>query len=172
MSGDEASISPVFVDDTGGRRRMVKVVVALVAGATATIGGLLVAALLGAPVGPFVSLIGPDPDSSSGPEPPAVSITRSTSEPSEATKGVSSVVAVDGVRGAAGQSRGTLTPAGDVATDQPSPPALTSAPPAATTSAGPPTSRPANSSANNSASSNAPEQAANPNPPVTTDRRP
>jgi hypothetical protein len=67
MLDTRPTVSPVFVDPTGRRRRTVKI--AAIAGAVALLGtvGLLVAALLGAPLAPLPFL----PDRVSGP-PPAV----------------------------------------------------------------------------------------------------
>lgn len=49
-------VRPVFVDSSGRRRRRVRALTVVAAGAVATIGGLLVLALLGAPIGPVTFL--------------------------------------------------------------------------------------------------------------------
>ena len=67
MLDTRPTVSPVFVDPTGRRRRTIRI--AAIAGAVALLStvGLLVAAFLGAPLGPLISV----PEPISGP-PPAV----------------------------------------------------------------------------------------------------
>lgn len=49
-------VTPVFVDTSGRRRRGVRALTVVAAGAVAMIGGLLALALLGAPIGPVTFL--------------------------------------------------------------------------------------------------------------------
>lgn len=67
----DARNSPVFVDPSGRRRRAVRT--AAIAGAAGLLGfvGLLLAALLGAPVGPLTSLPEPVSGPSSGVQTPS-----------------------------------------------------------------------------------------------------
>ncbi|HVK22710.1 MAG TPA: hypothetical protein VM677_15220 [Actinokineospora sp.] len=59
----DRSAAPVFVDPTGKRRKTVRTATVVTVGALTTVGGLLLAALLGAPIGPTASLPVPPPPS-------------------------------------------------------------------------------------------------------------
>ncbi|WP_091383970.1 hypothetical protein [Actinokineospora alba] len=60
---DLSTAAPVFVDPTGKRRKHVRTTAVLSVAALVAVGGLLVAALFGAPLGPTASLPIPPPPS-------------------------------------------------------------------------------------------------------------
>jgi hypothetical protein len=62
MPNDIPTASPVFVDPTGRRRRTIRMAAVIGAGSLLTVGALLVAALLGAPIAPSAFLPQPLPE--------------------------------------------------------------------------------------------------------------
>jgi hypothetical protein len=90
MPDDRTTVSPVFVDPTGRRRRTIRTAAVVGAGALFATAGLLVAALLGAPVGPLVSvptdLSGPPAAVAPNPQPPQVTGTSGAARPGSSAR--------------------------------------------------------------------------------------
>ena len=90
MPDDRTTVSPVFVDPTGRRRRTIRTAAVVGAGALLATAGLLVAALLGAPVGPMVTvptdLSGPPAAVAPNPQPPQITGTSETARPGSSTR--------------------------------------------------------------------------------------
>jgi hypothetical protein len=62
MPNHNPTASPVFVDPTGRRRRTIRTAAIVGAGSLLSVGALLLAALLGAPIGPSTFLPQPLPE--------------------------------------------------------------------------------------------------------------
>ncbi|MBC6448482.1 hypothetical protein [Actinokineospora xionganensis] len=72
---DLPTAAPVFVDPTGKRRKHVRTTAVVSVAALVAVGGLLVAALFGAPLGPTASLPIPPPPSAPARPAPVVTTT-------------------------------------------------------------------------------------------------
>lgn len=78
---DLSTAAPVFVDPTGKRRKHVRTTAVLSVVALVAVGGLLIAALFGAPLGPTASLPIPPPPSAPA-EPAPVETSAESQDPS------------------------------------------------------------------------------------------